>query len=226
MFSLIPLADTVRYSFYEYYRSGIKEVGPNFVGFQNYAALLQSDMLKYAANTLILWVIGFIPQIGVALLLAVWFTDARMKLNGLAPTTIERYRAMLPRINDAIGHLKLTQIRPQHLNDFYKTLSENGVRNLGAIAVAKKVLKKKVEALGQPKHIIAKESGIAHTTLNAILNGDAVKLETAEGIAKALGYTVSELFTVNNIFELILRGDRNGLHDRAYRHRPGTWRHH
>ncbi len=26
--------------------------------------------------------------------------------NGLAPTTIERYRAMLPRINDAIGHLK------------------------------------------------------------------------------------------------------------------------
>ena len=226
MFSLIPLADTVRYSFYEYYRSGIKEVGPNFVGFQNYAALLQSDMLKYAANTLILWVIGFIPQIGVALLLAVWFTDARMKLNGLAPTTIERYRAMLPRINDAIGHLKLTQIRPQHLNDFYKTLSENGVRNLGAIAVAKKVLKKKVEALGQPKHIIAKESGIAHTTLNAILNGDAVKLETAEGIAKALGYTVSELFTVNNIFELILRGDRNGLHDRAYRHRPGTWWHH
>ena len=82
VFSLIPLADTVRYSFYEYYRSGIKEVGPNFVGFQNYAALLQSDMLKYAANTLILWVIGFIPQIGVALLLAVWFTDARMKLKG------------------------------------------------------------------------------------------------------------------------------------------------
>lgn len=40
--------------------------------------------------------------------------------NGLAPTTIERYRAMLPRINDAIGHLKLTQIRPQHLNDFTK----------------------------------------------------------------------------------------------------------
>ena len=77
--------------------------------------------------------------------------------NGLAPTTIERYRAMLPRINDAIVHLKLTQIRPQHLNDFYKTLSENGVRNLGAIAVAKKVLKKKVEALGQPKHVIAKE---------------------------------------------------------------------
>ena len=32
IFSLIPLIDTVRYSFFEYYRSGIKVVGPNFVG--------------------------------------------------------------------------------------------------------------------------------------------------------------------------------------------------
>lgn len=46
-FSLIPLADTVRYSFYEYYRSGIKEVGPNFVGMANYISLLKSDMLAY-----------------------------------------------------------------------------------------------------------------------------------------------------------------------------------
>ena len=29
IFSLIPLVDTVRYSFFEYYRSGIKEIGPN-----------------------------------------------------------------------------------------------------------------------------------------------------------------------------------------------------
>ena len=57
IFSLIPLIDTVRYSFFEYYRSGIKEIGPNFIGMQNYISLLGSDMLKYAGNTLILWVI-------------------------------------------------------------------------------------------------------------------------------------------------------------------------
>lgn len=61
IFSLIPLIDTVRYSFFEYYRSGIKEVGPNFIGMANYVSLLHSDMLKYGVNTLILWVIGFIP---------------------------------------------------------------------------------------------------------------------------------------------------------------------
>lgn len=82
IFSLIPLIDTIRYSFFEYYRSGMKEIGPNFVGIGNYAALLGSDMLKYAGNTLILWVIGFVPQIAVALLLANWFTDVRLKIRG------------------------------------------------------------------------------------------------------------------------------------------------
>ena len=81
IFSFIPLVDTIRYSFYEYYRSGIKEIGPNFIGMDNYTSLLQSDMLKYAGNTLVLWVIGFIPQIVIALLLASWFVDARLKIH-------------------------------------------------------------------------------------------------------------------------------------------------
>lgn len=82
IFSLIPLIDTIRYSFFEYYRSGIKEVGPNFVGLQNYISLLGSDMFKYGKNTLILWLIGFIPQIVIALVLAAWFTDKRLKIRG------------------------------------------------------------------------------------------------------------------------------------------------
>lgn len=82
IFSFIPLIDTIRYSFFEYYRSGIKEIGPKFIGLENYISLLKSDMLKYAGNTLILWVIGFVPQIVVALLLANWFTDIRLKIHG------------------------------------------------------------------------------------------------------------------------------------------------
>lgn len=49
------------------------------MGWANYAELLKSDMITYGKNTLILWVIGFIPQIVVALVLANWFTDARLK---------------------------------------------------------------------------------------------------------------------------------------------------
>ena len=82
IFSLIPMIDTVRYSFFEYYRSGIKEIGPNFIGLENYFSLLHSDMVKYGENTLILWLIGFIPQIVIALILAAWFTDVRLKIRG------------------------------------------------------------------------------------------------------------------------------------------------
>ena len=82
IFSLIPLVDTIRYSFYEYFRSGIKEIGPDFIGMDNYVKLLKSDMLKYAGNTLILWIIGFVPQIVIALMLASWFVDTRLKIRG------------------------------------------------------------------------------------------------------------------------------------------------
>ena len=80
IFQLIPLASTIYYSFFEYYRSGLKIIGPNFVGLQNYVKLLSADLPKYMSNTLIMWIIGFVPQIVVSLLLAVWFTDTRLRL--------------------------------------------------------------------------------------------------------------------------------------------------
>ena len=120
---------------------------------------------------------------------------------GLSPTTIERYRSMLPRIYDGIGHMKLTDIRPYQLNDLYKHLAENGIRNKGAIATAKKVVKKKVAALKRSKASIVKEAGFSHTTLNAILRGDPVIYANAEKLANLLGYSVSELFVVEDKFK-------------------------
>ncbi|MBR3949176.1 MAG: site-specific integrase [Oscillospiraceae bacterium] len=120
---------------------------------------------------------------------------------GLSPTTIERYRSMLPRIYDGIGHMKLTDIRPYHLNDLYKHLAENGIRNKGAIATAKKVVRKKVAALKLPKCAIVKEAGFSQTTLNAILRGNSVTYANAEKLATYLGYSVSELFVVEDKFK-------------------------
>ena len=80
IFSLIPLLDTIRYSFFEYYRSGLRIVGPNFVGFDNYINVMGKDFFQYMGNTFILWIIGFIPQIVIALLLASWFVDVRLKI--------------------------------------------------------------------------------------------------------------------------------------------------
>ena len=39
VFQLIPLGSTIVNSFYEHYFSGMKEIGPNFVGINNYKKL-------------------------------------------------------------------------------------------------------------------------------------------------------------------------------------------
>ncbi|MFA5676118.1 MAG: sugar ABC transporter permease [Christensenellales bacterium] len=42
--------------------------------------IANGELFKYAENTMIIWIIGYIPQILVAMLLAVWFTSYRLKL--------------------------------------------------------------------------------------------------------------------------------------------------
>ncbi|MDE6608650.1 MAG: sugar ABC transporter permease [Lachnospiraceae bacterium] len=83
VFQFIPLITTVVNSFYENYRSGLTQVGPNFIGIKNYAAILSNkDLWVYTQNTLIMWVMGFVPQILVSLLLGAWFSNPSLRLKG------------------------------------------------------------------------------------------------------------------------------------------------
>lgn len=82
-FQLVPLFSTFYNSFFENYRVGLLQVGPKYVGLDNFVKIFESDLPKYALNTAIIWIAGFVPQILIALLLAVWFTSLRLKLKGL-----------------------------------------------------------------------------------------------------------------------------------------------
>ena len=88
IFSLYPQLLTIYNSFFENYRDGLTQVGPNFVGFKNYVRLFTPDkngtisILKFAGNTLIMWIEGAVPQVGIALLLSVFFTSYRLKIRG------------------------------------------------------------------------------------------------------------------------------------------------
>ena len=84
IFNLIPLVQTFYYSFFENYRSGLTTIGPNFIGFGNFVKIFSGsgDLFKYAGNTFIMWILGFVPQIVISLLLAAWFTDLNLKLKG------------------------------------------------------------------------------------------------------------------------------------------------
>ncbi|MBO4456604.1 MAG: sugar ABC transporter permease [Butyrivibrio sp.] len=91
LFQMIPLVSTIYNSFFENYRSGLKQIGPNFVGIENYITIITNgDLPTYLKNTLIMWIMGFVPQIVLSLLLGAWFTDPslRLKAQGFFKTII------------------------------------------------------------------------------------------------------------------------------------------
>lgn len=88
IFTLIPQFLTIYNSFFENFRDGLKQIGPNFVGLRNYAELFTKDLngevliLKYAWNTLWMWFLGAVPQFVIAMLLALFFTSIRLNIKG------------------------------------------------------------------------------------------------------------------------------------------------
>ena len=81
VFGLYPIYNTFSLSFTDYTlmsRSG------DFVGWKNFERLFADDFFVTAVkNTWLIWMLNFIPQIGVALLLSVWFTNTRLNLKGV-----------------------------------------------------------------------------------------------------------------------------------------------
>ena len=113
---------------------------------------------------------------------------------GLKPKTLYEYKAQLVRINAAIGHMKLQDIRPQHLNTFYKNLSESGVRKSGyratAIADLGEILKEKK----MTREKLAQIAGISATTVTTACRRERIQGAKAEQIAAALEIPVEKLF--------------------------------
>ncbi|KHO63395.1 Site-specific recombinase XerD [Thermoanaerobacter sp. YS13] len=45
----------------------------------------------------------------------------------LAPTTIDGYKKLMKRINEALGHIRLSKLKPRHLSEFYDLLREENL---------------------------------------------------------------------------------------------------
>ena len=88
-FQLYPLFNTFYLSFF-----GNGKKVDDFVGLHNFQALLfgtgmgrtssaiHETFIQTLGNTFIVWIGNFIPQIVLSLALAVWFTDAKLKIKG------------------------------------------------------------------------------------------------------------------------------------------------
>lgn len=110
--------------------------------------------------------------------------------------TIERYRELLERINPAIGHLRLIDIRPQHLNAFYKNLGERGIAKSTDRAKSKVDLLAVLKEAGFSKWRVAQITGMAPSTVRVACDGKAVSIATAETLASVVNKDVSDLFLI------------------------------
>ena len=85
LFSLWPLLSTFYYSFFEYVTRNLHTT-VKFCGLQNYLNILgiadgeRAYFLTYLGNTLRIWILNFVPQVALALLIAAWLTNTRTRL--------------------------------------------------------------------------------------------------------------------------------------------------
>lgn len=121
--------------------------------------------------------------------------------DGTKAKTLDRYRELMIRINQAIGHLKLADIRPQHLNSFYKNLSEPGIREGGGSATAKIDLASWLKANKKTRAGIAEAAGVAASTVSTAARGNPIQEAKAVAIAQAMGKKLGEVFTVEQNME-------------------------
>lgn len=99
VFQLYPLLDTFYLSVQKYMITGTnKVVGPTYIALKNFLTIFKvtgsatvPKVVQVFVNTATMWIINFIPQMLVALLLAKWFTDTRFKIRGVGAIKVMVY---------------------------------------------------------------------------------------------------------------------------------------
>ncbi len=81
IFGLYPVYNTLALSFTD---TTLMTKNADFVGLKNFERLFADDVfLNAVKNTWLIWILNFIPQMGIAMLLSVWFTNTRLKIKGI-----------------------------------------------------------------------------------------------------------------------------------------------
>ncbi|TET37006.1 MAG: sugar ABC transporter permease [Anaerolineales bacterium] len=81
VFGLYPVINTLTLSFTD---TTLMSREASFIGLKNFQRLFADDFfMKAVRNTWVLWILNFIPQIGIAMLLSIWFTSARLRIRAV-----------------------------------------------------------------------------------------------------------------------------------------------
>ena len=115
---------------------------------------------------------------------------------GAKHATIVMYKDLTRRIYPAIGHIKLCDLRPDHLNSLYIALGKPGSAKSRPWAHAKIDLAAMLKERGLTRVKLAELSGVRLNAVYDAVNGKRVSEAAAKDIAAALGLKLSDAFLV------------------------------
>ena len=95
--------------------------------------------------------------------------------------------------------MKLVDIRPQHLNTFYQSLQQKGVRYTSHKVHTKIDLGALLQAKQMSRTALAEAAGISHTTVTAACRGERILQEKAEQISEVLNENFANLFAMQQV---------------------------
>ena len=121
----------------------------------------------------------------------IWLDDYAEKQ--LAPKTIHRYKDILKRVNQGIGHIRLDRLQPVHLIEFYDNLSERNIRNDQKYTATNNFILACKEKYSTAD--LVKLSGLSVSTIYAALRRKPVSESTAIALCKVVNKKMSDCFS-------------------------------
>ena len=120
--------------------------------------------------------------------------------------TIQEYKKLLPRVSVAIGYIKLSDLKPGHIQQFYSQLAQPGIREDGKY----KARKAFIDAFPKgTRKELRQKAGIAERTLTEAMAGRNISKRSAEKIAAAAGWAFTKAFISTSADKLSTNGQRH-----------------
>ncbi len=148
----------------------------------------------------------FDSNIKIADFSEMWFNDYVIKQ--LSPKTAAQYKALLGRINEGLGHLKLGQLQAQHIIKWLDALSKEGIR-ADAKCCCKLDLKGCLKSRGISKVKLSELAELNINTIDNAVKGNNISFKSAKKISSALNIPLAQLFDVI---------DNGSLSDKTQKH--------
>lgn len=142
------------------------------------------------------------------------FTEKFLKdyaYQNLKAKTAFGYEQRMEVINQALGHIKLKDLKPGHIASFYSNLQEEGMRSK-ELASIKIDFAKWLKDNNITMVAMAEKAGVSLWVLKQLKNGKSIAKDCAVLVAKEMNMEVKELFTITKDMTPLAAGTIHTFH--------------